>query len=251
MSASPERPARPRAHSAEIADEARAIRARMDQTLDEIEFRLSPGQLSGGVMEIVRDVMQGRDGPVTRAIRANPLPVLLIGLGFLWMAWEAAREPRLEGRRMEPGNGHGALPQRTRIVLTGLIEALRQGAERFRRVEAVIAEPAVAAPLLACAERLAGAADALDEDVRKAGGRIETGAPAHPIWADVDAVPLVAAEGRNLIGALEQGVDATLVLLRDAVREDLAPDQRVSIGARFHEVDIIRHEIMALREAVT
>lgn len=250
MSAVPE-PHRGRRTSDQIADDARAIRAAMDRTLDEIEYRLSPGQLSSGTVDMVRDVLRGGNGPVPHAIRSNPLPVILIGVGFLWLAWQASRAPHIDARRVyEPEEEPSISSQRIRILLTGLIGATRQGAERFRRAEGVIGDPVLGLPLRRCAERMEAAGDALTAELARRGSTIEPDAPPHPVWQAFDALPIKGADHRVLFQSLADGLDATFALARDSLHEPLPAPLRVAVGSEFHELEILRHEVAALREAV-
>ena len=60
-------------------------RARVDATLDEIQRRLTPGQLVDEVLRHGRgtgaDVMAG----LGRTLAANPVPTALVGVGLLWL----------------------------------------------------------------------------------------------------------------------------------------------------------------------
>lgn len=252
MSAAPDRSPPAGRSAAQIADEARTIRDDMDRTLDEIGYRLSPGQLSNAAVDVVRDVLRGGDGPVSRSIRANPLPVILIGVGFLWLAWEASRVPQLEGEAVrDPASGGFALsPQRSRILLTGLIGATRQGAARFRRVEGLIAEPALSAPLRRSADALDLGAESLCAELRRLGGDPDPDPPTHSAWAEFDSLALRAEGRERIFAALATGLDALSGLFRDSLKEDWAPRLKVVIGARFHDLEIVRHEISNVREDV-
>lgn len=252
MSAVPDRSPPAGRSSADIADEARTIRDDMDRTLDEIGYRLSPGQLSNAAVDVVRDVLRGGDGPVSRSLRANPLPVILIGVGFLWLAWEASRVPHLDGEAVgdSGSDGFALSPQRSRILLTGLIGATRQGAARFRRVEGVIAEPTLSAPLRRSAEALDLGVESLCAELRRLGGEPDPDPPGHPIWAELDALALRAEGHERVFAALASGLDGLSDLYRDSLKEDWTPALKVVIGARFHELEIVRHEVSNVREGV-
>ena len=68
-------------------------RARVAKTIDEIQHRLSPGQLIDEVMRHGRgagsDVVSG----LARTLSANPVPTALIGLGLLWLLLAPKDEP--------------------------------------------------------------------------------------------------------------------------------------------------------------
>jgi ElaB/YqjD/DUF883 family membrane-anchored ribosome-binding protein len=72
--------------AAEIEREVNASRARVEQTLDQIQDRLSPGQMIDQAVSYFRD---GGGGEFTRnlgdSVKQNPMPVALIALGVGWM----------------------------------------------------------------------------------------------------------------------------------------------------------------------
>ena len=82
----------------EIERDIADIRSRMDRTLDELEFRLSPGQLTSGAVDLVKDVMRGDPSRLGDAIRNNPIPVVMIGIGALWLAFAMNRPQQVRGR---------------------------------------------------------------------------------------------------------------------------------------------------------
>jgi ElaB/YqjD/DUF883 family membrane-anchored ribosome-binding protein len=76
---------------AELEREVHTHRRRIDQTLDELGQRLSPGQLVDEAIGMVRrseapaNVRAFTDN-LGRSIRDHPLPVAMIGLGLAWLA---------------------------------------------------------------------------------------------------------------------------------------------------------------------
>ncbi len=72
--------------AAEIEREVHASRAQVEQTLDQIQDRLSPGQLIDQAVTYLRD---GGGGAFARnlgeSVKQNPLPVALIAAGVGWM----------------------------------------------------------------------------------------------------------------------------------------------------------------------
>ena len=71
--------------AAEIEREVRDSRADVERTLDQIQERLSPGQLIDQAVGYLR----GGGGEFVRnlgdSVRSNPLPVTLVGVGLAWM----------------------------------------------------------------------------------------------------------------------------------------------------------------------
>lgn len=84
--------------AAEIEQEVRRSRADLEETLDAIQERLSPGQLldqafgyfRGGGGEFVRNL----GGTISH----NPVPVTLLGIGLAWMMMSDQRSRRAGGR---------------------------------------------------------------------------------------------------------------------------------------------------------
>jgi len=242
-----------RRHPDDIEREIGDIRARMDLVIDEIEFRLSPGQMSGGVVDVVRDVIQGggvgTSGRIARAIRANPIPVALIGVGALWLGWAVSRTP--ETVPPTGGQSGGELPdRRTRRLLIGLIQSCRHGATGFRRADMVIDDAALSGRLIQVADQLDRSAAALEAELPGYGGPLGADDDLHPAWHGLhDAFDGTRSRSGVLIG-LEGGLDGTLALFRDALRSPLPEHLQVAVGAQFHEVETVRHRVGALREAV-
>lgn len=233
----------------EIERDIHDIRSRMDAVLEEIEFRLSPGQMSGGLIEVARDVVQGNPTRIARAIRSNPLPLLLIGAGAAWLAWTVSRTPILEAGA-PPAAGEHLSDQRIRILLIGLVNACRQGAKGVRRAEMVLGEVGLSPRLSQLATQLDRSAAALDGELRRQGGLPEPEGPIHPAWAGLhEALERPGVRAATLV-ELEGGIDATLALFRDALHEPLPEALRIVIGAQFHEIETMRHRVGVLREAV-
>ncbi|PWC37952.1 hypothetical protein TSO352_07950 [Azospirillum sp. TSO35-2] len=239
----------------------------MDAVIDEIEFRLSPGQMSGGVMQVVHDVIQGGgdglSGRIARAVRANPIPVALIGVGALWLGWAVARTPELttefddydaHGRRLDPEG---------RQLLADLIAVCRDGARSFRRADMTIGDQGLSSRLESLADQLDRSAAALDAELRQsvAWSETEGDVGVHRVWspinglAEASARSVVAgvggASGRgDLLASLEGGLDGTLALFRNALHDVRDEHLQVAIGAQFHAIETARHRVGALREAV-
>jgi hypothetical protein len=73
-----------------IERELRETRARVDRTLDQIQDRLSPGQLLDEGLRYFRngpsDYLATFGTNLGHSVRDNPLPVAMIGLGMAWLA---------------------------------------------------------------------------------------------------------------------------------------------------------------------
>jgi hypothetical protein len=60
-------------------------RANVDATLDEIERRLSPGQLVDEVLRHGRGAGTDFVANLGRTLSANPIPTAWVGIGLLWL----------------------------------------------------------------------------------------------------------------------------------------------------------------------
>ncbi len=233
---------------ADIENDIRGIRTRMDSTLNEIEFRLSPGQLTGHVSEVVRDVVEGRPTRIATAIRNNPIPVALIGIGALWLAWAVSRTDPLEGATAPEGR---ISDQRIRILLAGLVNACRHGAEGFREADMLLIDAQLSSRLSEVSNQFERTSASLDHEFRMRGGTHEPGEPVHPAWHALHDELTGARSRAEILAALESGLENTLDLFRDALQEPLPDELRVVIGAHFHDLERVQHRIGALREAVS
>lgn len=84
-----------------IERELRETRARVDRTIDQIQDRLSPGQL---LDEGLRYFRNGPSEYITtfgtnlgHSVRDNPLPVAMIGVGIAWLAFGQRQDPYSSG----------------------------------------------------------------------------------------------------------------------------------------------------------
>lgn len=74
-------PDQPEALARDVAEE----RARVDATLDEIQRRLTPGQLFDEVLRHGRSTGTDFAANLGRTLSANPIPTALVGVGLLWL----------------------------------------------------------------------------------------------------------------------------------------------------------------------
>lgn len=253
-------PASDRRRPEDIAQEIGDIRVRMDQVIDEIEFRLSPGQMTGGIADVLRDVIrgdgEGTSGRIARAIRANPIPVALIGIGAFWLGLAVARTPTAN-TPMANTPMKGALtdaPARSlpdvQVQLAGLTVACRYGAAGFRRADLAIDDRAISRRLVQVADQLDCSATALGAELRRVGGRPDPETTAPAVWSELDGALAGAPARSALLVGLEAGLDGTLALFRDVLGEPLPERLQVALGTEFHAIETVRHRIGALREAV-
>ena len=67
----------------------------MNDTLSELQHRLSPGSLAGNAGNAMKEATVGRSGrflgDVTERVKSNPIPAILIGAGVAWL-WRSGRK---------------------------------------------------------------------------------------------------------------------------------------------------------------
>lgn len=71
--------------SAELEREVEAQRHRVSDTIDQIQGRLSPGQMLDSVMAYTKGGGMDFAKNLGRSVTDNPLPVALVGAGLLWL----------------------------------------------------------------------------------------------------------------------------------------------------------------------
>jgi Protein of unknown function (DUF3618) len=84
------------AHQSEQLEwEAEQTRNQLARSLDELRFRVTPGQL---IVQLTDYACEGAAAGflrnLARKIRENPIPVLLIAVGIGWLVIASARSPR-------------------------------------------------------------------------------------------------------------------------------------------------------------
>lgn len=89
---------------ADLEREGEQIRADLDRTLDEIERKLSPGELLDRSVEFLRDNGSDFIREAGETVRNNPIPVLLTAAGLVWLTTSIVsrnRSARAAGREGE------------------------------------------------------------------------------------------------------------------------------------------------------
>ncbi|HET7587193.1 MAG TPA: DUF3618 domain-containing protein [Gammaproteobacteria bacterium] len=84
-----------------LESEAEATRQRMNETIEALEYKLSPGQLLDESIDYLRHSGSGEFmSNLTRSARTNPMPVVLAGISLGWlMLTNPARQP-YDGARL-------------------------------------------------------------------------------------------------------------------------------------------------------
>jgi uncharacterized protein (TIGR02284 family) len=237
----------------EIERDIAGIRARMDRTLDELEFRLSPGQLTAGAVDLVKDVMRGNPSRLGDAIRNNPIPVVMIGIGALWLAFAMNRPPRPQDEA-GPLRVSRLSPAEIAEVLSPLIAVTLQGADGLRQAGAKITDPNIQEIVREIGQQHDRAAAALESEVRRHGAEPVAGVMSpskpHPAWSELRRA-LALDETAAIVNAIENGEDSALEAFRMALHADLPEETRVLVGAHFHAIQQTHNRMSALKHATS
>jgi hypothetical protein len=83
----------------QIEREAQEARSRLGQSLDELRLRATPGQFVDQITDYARDgPIAEFVGNLTREVRDNPLPVLLIGIAITWLVVSSSLSARARSK---------------------------------------------------------------------------------------------------------------------------------------------------------
>jgi ElaB/YqjD/DUF883 family membrane-anchored ribosome-binding protein len=97
------RPGAPDRSAADLEREGEQIRADLDKTLDEIERKLSPGELLDRSVDFLRNNGSEFIREAGETVRANPIPVLLTAAGLIWLTTSIATRYRSRASGYEEG----------------------------------------------------------------------------------------------------------------------------------------------------
>lgn len=100
-------------HLAQAERDAEAARLRLEQSLDELRGRLTPGHMLDEALDYARE---GSAGEFVRnfggQVKRNPMPVALVGVGLAWLmtgrGGSSADMSDQEARYRSAGDGHNA-----------------------------------------------------------------------------------------------------------------------------------------------
>jgi hypothetical protein len=188
-----ERPDREKS-SRELERELDATRASIDDTLDELQARLSPGQLLDQAVGYLR-----RNGPpefarnLGRAVNENPLPVVMTAAGLTWLMVRSSRGP--EQRPAYAYEDSHALGSATEKAGQAVAGARQKGREAARRAQE--AGTAAADGTRRLADGASDAASRLRSETSYRAGQARRGF--ERTW---DEEPLLAGVASFALGAL-------------------------------------------------
>ena len=77
-----------------MEQEINSTRERIGRTVEELEQRLSPGQLVDQALGYARDHGGDFAAGVASSVRRNPLPMIVTGIGILWLIKSQGRTAR-------------------------------------------------------------------------------------------------------------------------------------------------------------
>jgi ElaB/YqjD/DUF883 family membrane-anchored ribosome-binding protein len=89
---------------ADLEREGEEIRADLDRTLDEIERKLSPGELLDRSVDFLRNNGSDFIREAGDTVRSNPIPVLLTAAGLIWLTTSIATRNRSRASSYGEGN---------------------------------------------------------------------------------------------------------------------------------------------------
>lgn len=136
---------------AELERDIDRTRANLGRTVDELEHRLSPGELVDQALGMAREHGGEFATNLGRSVKNNPVPMLLTGVGLAWMM-ASSNEPRapsgdtlggvrgardaVQSRAGSAGASISDSARHAREKVSGTVgsagERLRGGADRFR-----------------------------------------------------------------------------------------------------------------------
>jgi ElaB/YqjD/DUF883 family membrane-anchored ribosome-binding protein len=95
----------PNPSTTDLEREGEEIRADLDRTLDEIERKLSPGELLDRSMEFFRNNGSEFIREAGETVRNNPIPVLLTAAGLIWLTTAVASKASRSSSTSSPDEG--------------------------------------------------------------------------------------------------------------------------------------------------
>jgi ElaB/YqjD/DUF883 family membrane-anchored ribosome-binding protein len=81
----------------QIEDDIRTTRRNIDDKIERIQQRLSPGDVVDNVIDFAKTNGGALAGSVGRTVRDNPVPVAMIGAGILWLVLSSRSNYQAEG----------------------------------------------------------------------------------------------------------------------------------------------------------
>ncbi|MEX2496666.1 MAG: DUF3618 domain-containing protein [Woeseia sp.] len=123
---------------AELERDIDRTRGRLGRTVDQLESRLSPGQLLDQALGVAREHGGDFATNLSRSVRNNPMPVILTGVGLAWMM-ASSNEPRA------PSRSYAGASSEMSGKASGAKSRLQSGAESAKTAAGSVTESAARA----------------------------------------------------------------------------------------------------------
>jgi ElaB/YqjD/DUF883 family membrane-anchored ribosome-binding protein len=125
-----------------IEDDIRATRRSIDDKVERIQRRLSPGDMVDSVVDFARTNGGAIAGGIGRGVRENPVPVALIGAGVLWLALSSRARHRADDEVIGDGGESTADKLRHKAADLGdnVRDGVRTGSRQVRQQAAALGQ---------------------------------------------------------------------------------------------------------------
>jgi hypothetical protein len=203
-STSPSRDEKPETRTRELRAEIERTREDMSETVDAIQDRLRPGNIAANAAESIRETASDATRDLVESepvmyVRANPIPIAMIGAGLAWLAFGGrdAKEARYRSR-----NPLGQYSEGYRGYAGHVDEPYRRGGSaRFDRGVSGAYDPDASEGM---AERLGDVADDVRDRAGDAARRARRGAvrAQTTLQRTWDDNPLLIGAASAVLGAL-------------------------------------------------
>lgn len=90
--------------TADLEREVAEERTRVEETIDAIQRRLTPGQLIDEIAAYAQETGSGFAADLGKTIRENPIPTALVGVGLLWFLLAQAHPAKPSAKTERPAN---------------------------------------------------------------------------------------------------------------------------------------------------
>lgn len=116
---------------AELEQDIDRTRASLGRTVDELEHRLSPGELIDQALGMAREHGGEFATNLGRSVKNNPIPMLLTSVGLAWMM-ASSNEPRARAgdATIHPRGSKESLSSRARSAGTSVTGSAREARQR-------------------------------------------------------------------------------------------------------------------------
>lgn len=201
-------------------------RSSLGRTMEELENRLSPGQLVDQALSMGRQHGGELASNLGRSVENNPLPLLLTAVGIAWLML-SSNEPRASRRATYGEAGDGDFMEGAKDRLEGAKDRLHGGMESAKSAAGAVGEGAARAR-----HAIGDTVSHTGERVRYAGERMrmQSGRMREGFGRMLDEQPLLA-------GAIGIGIGAALgaILPRTESEDRLLGERRDSAARRLKE----------------